>query len=164
MTFRRTDYIDLWRPQVTAAQSVGAQLVIGEFSSVSCSGKENVTNTFGQALCESLLWLPFRVDLERKMCRLTGCSKFASWVCQGWSTRTFTVPLSTSLDCTRTKVRTLSQPCSEIEADAHRLACSACSTGGTLALQSSSQSNTLGFSWFVPPATSLADCLADSLD
>lgn len=66
MTFRRTDYIDLWRPQVTAAQSVGAQLVIGEFSSVSCSGKENVTNTFGQALCESLLWLPFRVGSREK--------------------------------------------------------------------------------------------------
>ena len=43
-------YLDLWIPQITAAKSVGKEFVVGEFNSVSCSGKENVTNTFGQAL------------------------------------------------------------------------------------------------------------------
>jgi hypothetical protein len=36
-----TAYVDLWKPQVAAAQSVGAEFVIGEFNSVSCSGKQS---------------------------------------------------------------------------------------------------------------------------
>ncbi|KIP07665.1 glycoside hydrolase family 79 protein [Phlebiopsis gigantea 11061_1 CR5-6] len=45
-----TAYLDLWKPQIAAAKGVGKDFVVGEFSSVSCSGKENVTDTFGQAL------------------------------------------------------------------------------------------------------------------
>ncbi|GJE88664.1 glycosyl hydrolase family 79 C-terminal beta domain-containing protein [Phanerochaete sordida] len=45
-----TAYLDLWKPQIAAARSQGHEFVVGEYSSVSCSGKENVTNTFGQAL------------------------------------------------------------------------------------------------------------------
>ena len=37
-------------PQVQAAAAVGKDFAIGEFSSVSCSGKQNVTDTYGQAL------------------------------------------------------------------------------------------------------------------
>ncbi|CAE6402824.1 unnamed protein product [Rhizoctonia solani] len=33
-----------------AANSVGSDFVVGEFNSVSCSGKVNITDTFGQAL------------------------------------------------------------------------------------------------------------------
>ncbi|TFY71156.1 hypothetical protein EVG20_g1847 [Dentipellis fragilis] len=53
-----TSYVDLWKPQVAAARSVGKPLVIGEYSSVSCSGKENVTDTYGQALwlADSILY------------------------------------------------------------------------------------------------------------
>ncbi|KAF7327878.1 Glycoside hydrolase family 79 protein [Mycena kentingensis (nom. inval.)] len=45
-------YLDLWQPRI---QSVRAQLgpdtfVIGEYNSVSCSGKAGVSDTFGQAL------------------------------------------------------------------------------------------------------------------
>jgi hypothetical protein len=43
-------YLDLWKPQIAAARSLGKEFVVGEYSSVSCSGKENVTDTFGQAL------------------------------------------------------------------------------------------------------------------
>ncbi|KAK7691054.1 hypothetical protein QCA50_006157 [Cerrena zonata] len=45
-----TAYLSEWKPQVAAAQSVGKEFVVGEYNSVSCSGKQNVTNTFGQAL------------------------------------------------------------------------------------------------------------------
>ncbi|KDQ57014.1 glycoside hydrolase family 79 protein [Jaapia argillacea MUCL 33604] len=45
-----TAYLDLWKPQIAAAHSIGKEFVVGEYSSVSCSGKENVTDTFGQAL------------------------------------------------------------------------------------------------------------------
>ncbi|KAI0091215.1 glycoside hydrolase superfamily [Irpex rosettiformis] len=45
-----TAYLDLWKPQIAAAKGVGKEFVVGEFSSVSCSGKQNVTDTFGQAL------------------------------------------------------------------------------------------------------------------
>ncbi|EJU02041.1 hypothetical protein DACRYDRAFT_22427 [Dacryopinax primogenitus] len=45
-----TAYVDEWRPQVAAAQSVGVPFFVGEFNSVSCSGKQGVTDTFGQAL------------------------------------------------------------------------------------------------------------------
>ncbi|KAI0690173.1 hypothetical protein BC835DRAFT_1417993 [Cytidiella melzeri] len=45
-----TAYLDLWKPQIAAAKGEGKEFVVGEFSSVSCSGKENVTDTFGQAL------------------------------------------------------------------------------------------------------------------
>ncbi|EIW76865.1 glycoside hydrolase family 79 protein [Coniophora puteana RWD-64-598 SS2] len=45
-------YLDLWQPRI---HSVREQLgpdsfVIGEFNSVSCSGRDNVSNTFGQAM------------------------------------------------------------------------------------------------------------------
>ncbi|KAF9443574.1 glycoside hydrolase family 79 protein [Macrolepiota fuliginosa MF-IS2] len=45
-------YLDLWQPRI---HSVREQLgphsfVIGEYNSVSCSGKDGVSNTFGQAL------------------------------------------------------------------------------------------------------------------
>lgn len=43
-------YVDLWKPQIAAARGLGKDFVVGEYSSVSCSGKENVTNAFGQAL------------------------------------------------------------------------------------------------------------------
>lgn len=86
-----TAYVDLWMPQIAAAKSVGAELVIGEFSSVSCSGKQNVTDTFGQAL-----WL---VD---------------------------TYLYTASLNVTRLY--------------SHQ--------GATLALQSASQANTAGYSWY----------------
>ncbi|CAL1716179.1 unnamed protein product [Somion occarium] len=45
-----TAYLSQWKLQVAAAKSVGKEFVVGEYNSVSCSGKENVTNTFGQAL------------------------------------------------------------------------------------------------------------------
>ncbi|KAG0694797.1 glycoside hydrolase family 79 protein [Suillus ampliporus] len=49
---RLAEYLDLWQPRI---HSVRAQLgpdafVIGEFNSVSCSGRNNVSNTFGQAM------------------------------------------------------------------------------------------------------------------
>ncbi|KAG1821170.1 glycoside hydrolase family 79 protein [Suillus subaureus] len=49
---RLAEYLDLWQPRI---HSVRAQLgpdafVIGEFNSVSCSGRANVSNTFGQAM------------------------------------------------------------------------------------------------------------------
>ncbi|KAF8588092.1 glycoside hydrolase family 79 protein [Ramaria rubella] len=45
-----TAYLDLWKPQIAAARSRGKEFVVGEYGSVSCSGKENVTDTFGQAI------------------------------------------------------------------------------------------------------------------
>ncbi|KZT52421.1 glycoside hydrolase family 79 protein [Calocera cornea HHB12733] len=45
-----TAYVDEWKPQIAAAQSVGVPFIVGEFNSVSCSGKTGVTDTFGQAL------------------------------------------------------------------------------------------------------------------
>ncbi|KAH8112653.1 hypothetical protein DFH11DRAFT_1784002 [Phellopilus nigrolimitatus] len=45
-----TAYLDLWKPQIAAAKSRGKEFVVGEYSSVSCSGKQNVTDTYGQAL------------------------------------------------------------------------------------------------------------------
>ncbi|KAG2140069.1 glycoside hydrolase family 79 protein [Suillus clintonianus] len=49
---RLAEYLDLWQPRI---HSVRTQLgpdafVIGEFNSVSCSGRANVSNTFGQAM------------------------------------------------------------------------------------------------------------------
>ncbi|KAG1726272.1 glycoside hydrolase family 79 protein [Suillus paluster] len=49
---RLAEYLDLWQPRI---HNVRAQLgpdafVIGEFNSVSCSGRNNVSNTFGQAM------------------------------------------------------------------------------------------------------------------
>lgn len=43
-------YVNEFVPQVQAAAAVGKDFAIGEFSSVSCSGKENVTDAYGQAL------------------------------------------------------------------------------------------------------------------
>lgn len=45
-----TAYLDLWKPQIAAARSLGKEFVIGEYSSISCSGKQNVSDTFGQAM------------------------------------------------------------------------------------------------------------------
>ncbi|EGN98916.1 glycoside hydrolase family 79 protein [Serpula lacrymans var. lacrymans S7.3] len=49
---RLAQYLDLWQPRI---HSVREQLgpdsfLIGEFNSVSCSGRANVSNTFGQAM------------------------------------------------------------------------------------------------------------------
>ncbi|KAJ7709588.1 hypothetical protein B0H17DRAFT_998910 [Mycena rosella] len=45
-----TAFVGLLAPKVVAAQKAGSDLVVGEFNSVSCSGKPNVTDIFGQAL------------------------------------------------------------------------------------------------------------------
>ncbi|KAG9128365.1 hypothetical protein FRC07_000039 [Ceratobasidium sp. 392] len=45
-----TAYWDQWQPQIAAARSLDKEFVMGEFGSVSCSGKQNVSDTFGQAL------------------------------------------------------------------------------------------------------------------
>ncbi|KAJ7444823.1 hypothetical protein FB451DRAFT_1104514, partial [Mycena latifolia] len=45
-----TAFVGLLAPKVVAAQKAGNDLVVGEFNSVSCSGKANVTDIFGQAL------------------------------------------------------------------------------------------------------------------
>ncbi|KAJ7343161.1 hypothetical protein DFH08DRAFT_702361 [Mycena albidolilacea] len=45
-----TAFVGLLAPKVAAARGNGSDLVVGEFNSVSCSGKENVTDIFGQAL------------------------------------------------------------------------------------------------------------------
>ncbi|KXN91719.1 hypothetical protein AN958_12571 [Leucoagaricus sp. SymC.cos] len=45
-------YLDLWQPRIHAIRDqLGPHsFLIGEYNSVSCSGKNNVSNTFGQAL------------------------------------------------------------------------------------------------------------------
>ncbi|KAJ7594707.1 hypothetical protein C8J56DRAFT_1012852 [Mycena floridula] len=45
-----TAFVGLLHPKVVAAQEAESDLVVGEFNSVSCSGKANVTDIFGQAL------------------------------------------------------------------------------------------------------------------
>ncbi|KZV99803.1 hypothetical protein EXIGLDRAFT_723870 [Exidia glandulosa HHB12029] len=45
-----TAYLDLWRPQIAAAHELGREFTVGEYNSVSCSGKQNVTDGFGQAM------------------------------------------------------------------------------------------------------------------
>ncbi|KAF7311470.1 Glycoside hydrolase family 79 protein [Mycena kentingensis (nom. inval.)] len=45
-----TAFVGLLKEKVAAAEKVGSELVVGEFNSVSCSGKPNVTDIFGQAL------------------------------------------------------------------------------------------------------------------
>lgn len=45
-----TAYLDLWKPQIAAARGLGKEFVIGEYSSISCSGKQNVSDTYGQAM------------------------------------------------------------------------------------------------------------------
>ncbi|KAF8656853.1 hypothetical protein AX16_002400 [Volvariella volvacea WC 439] len=49
---RLAQYLDLWQPRIKFVRSqLGPHsFVIGEFNSVSCSGKDGVSNTFGQAL------------------------------------------------------------------------------------------------------------------
>ncbi|PPQ71187.1 hypothetical protein CVT24_010005 [Panaeolus cyanescens] len=49
---RLAEYLDLWQPRIKSARSqLGDHgFVIGEYNSVSCSGKNGVSNTFGQAL------------------------------------------------------------------------------------------------------------------
>ncbi|CDO69226.1 Glycoside Hydrolase Family 79 protein [Trametes cinnabarina] len=42
--------LDLWKPQIATAHKAGKEFIVGEYSSVSCSGKQNVTDTYGQAL------------------------------------------------------------------------------------------------------------------
>ncbi|KAF8509442.1 hypothetical protein JB92DRAFT_514731 [Gautieria morchelliformis] len=84
-------YLNLWKPQIAAAHARGKEFVVGEYGSVSCSGKENVTDTFGQAL----------------------------WLAD-------TVLYGASLNISRMYLH----------------------QGATLALQSSVQANTLGFSWY----------------
>ncbi|KAG6865905.1 hypothetical protein C0991_010738 [Blastosporella zonata] len=45
-------YLDLWQPRIKAVrEQLGPDsFVVGEYNSVSCSGKDGVSNTFGQAL------------------------------------------------------------------------------------------------------------------
>jgi len=59
-------YLNLWKPQIAAAKSVGKEFIVGEYSSVSCSGKQNVSDTFGQALwlADTLLY-GASVDIKR---------------------------------------------------------------------------------------------------
>ncbi|KAK7037976.1 hypothetical protein R3P38DRAFT_2903724 [Favolaschia claudopus] len=45
-----TAFVGLLESKVAAARGNASDLVVGEFNSVSCSGKENVTDIFGQAL------------------------------------------------------------------------------------------------------------------
>ncbi|KAJ7252512.1 hypothetical protein C8J57DRAFT_1187577 [Mycena rebaudengoi] len=45
-----TAFVGLLGSKVVAAQKAKSDLVVGEFNSVSCSGKPNVTDIFGQAL------------------------------------------------------------------------------------------------------------------
>ncbi|KAJ1306966.1 hypothetical protein OPQ81_007946 [Rhizoctonia solani] len=45
-----TSFVDILRSKIAAANNVGSDFVVGEFNSVSCSGKVNITDTFGQAL------------------------------------------------------------------------------------------------------------------
>ncbi|KAG9308430.1 glycoside hydrolase family 79 protein [Chiua virens] len=49
---RLAGYLDLWQPRIHSVRSqLGSDaFVIGEFNSVSCSGRDNVSNTFGQAM------------------------------------------------------------------------------------------------------------------
>ncbi|KAF9236719.1 hypothetical protein BU15DRAFT_76679 [Melanogaster broomeanus] len=49
---RLAEYLDLWQPRIHAVPITARPdgFVIGEFNSVSCSGKDNVSNTFGQAI------------------------------------------------------------------------------------------------------------------
>ncbi|KAI5847401.1 hypothetical protein DFP73DRAFT_475540 [Morchella snyderi] len=57
-----TSYVDLWIPQIQAADAAGGEFFVGEYNSVSCSGKLNVTDTFGQALwvLDTTLWAAYR--------------------------------------------------------------------------------------------------------
>ncbi|KAJ3514586.1 hypothetical protein NLJ89_g2287 [Agrocybe chaxingu] len=45
-------FLDLWQPRIRAVREIlgNDKFVIGEYNSVSCSGKDGVSNTFGQAL------------------------------------------------------------------------------------------------------------------
>ncbi|KAJ3862173.1 glycoside hydrolase family 79 protein [Lentinula novae-zelandiae] len=49
---RLAQYLDLWQPRIQSVRKqLGSQaFVIGEYNSVSCSGRDGVSNTFGQAL------------------------------------------------------------------------------------------------------------------
>ncbi|KAG1876757.1 glycoside hydrolase family 79 protein [Suillus tomentosus] len=49
---RLAEYLDLWQPRIhrVRAQLGPDAFVIGEFNSVSCSGRANVSDTFGQAI------------------------------------------------------------------------------------------------------------------
>ncbi|PFH53076.1 glycoside hydrolase family 79 protein [Amanita thiersii Skay4041] len=49
---RLAQYLDLWQPRIkTIREQLGLDaFTIGEYNSVSCSGRDNVSNTFGQAL------------------------------------------------------------------------------------------------------------------
>ena len=46
------DYFAQWKPEIAAARSVDAKFVMGETGSVSCHGKDGVSNTLGAALWE----------------------------------------------------------------------------------------------------------------
>ncbi|KAJ3787024.1 glycoside hydrolase family 79 protein [Lentinula aff. detonsa] len=49
---RLAEYLDLWQPRIQSVRKqLGSQaFVIGEFNSISCSGRDGVSNTVGQAL------------------------------------------------------------------------------------------------------------------
>jgi len=46
-------FVDIMANKVQAARTVRSQFVVGEYNSVSCSGKVNLTDTFGQSLVRS---------------------------------------------------------------------------------------------------------------
>ncbi|KAK4895502.1 hypothetical protein LTR49_028270 [Elasticomyces elasticus] len=46
------DYFSQWTPEIAASRSAGAKFVMGETGSVSCHGKDGVSNTLGAALWE----------------------------------------------------------------------------------------------------------------
>lgn len=45
-------YFSQWRGEIAAAQAAGVQFFMGETGSVSCHGKDGVSNTLGAALWE----------------------------------------------------------------------------------------------------------------
>ncbi|CAA7267123.1 unnamed protein product [Cyclocybe aegerita] len=49
---RLARFLDLWQPRIRTVREIlgDDKFVIGEYNSVSCSGKDGVSNTFGQAL------------------------------------------------------------------------------------------------------------------
>ncbi|CAE6450043.1 unnamed protein product, partial [Rhizoctonia solani] len=63
-------FVDILRSKIAAANSVGSDFVVGEFNSVSCSGKVNITDTFGQALWVSLEHCNFILTLLELTSRL----------------------------------------------------------------------------------------------
>ncbi|EDQ98404.1 glycoside hydrolase family 79 protein [Laccaria bicolor S238N-H82] len=45
-----TDFINSYKGEIAASKAVGMDFLVGESSSIACSGLQNVSNTYGQAL------------------------------------------------------------------------------------------------------------------